>query len=142
MLTVYAMEKSEICGHGKRLVIGFSGCTLRCRGCINSYLWDKSVGKEYSASELFDKIKKEVCITGVTYIGGEPLEQGVELIELSNKIISLNLDIVLFTGYEIEELNETQKAIADMSSVIIYGRYDCSQRDTGLYLRGSKNQQI
>lgn len=142
MLTVYATEKSEIYGHGNRLVIWFSGCTLHCRGCVNSALWDKASGKNYTVDNLFAVIAASENIVGVTYIGGEPLQQGADLIELSKKITDSGLDIVLFTGYEPEELSEEQRSIADYASVIITGRYDETQRDTGLLLRGSKNQRI
>ena len=56
MLSVYAIEKSEIYGHGKRVVIWFSGCSLHCKGCINSHLWNKDAGKRCSVEELFKEI--------------------------------------------------------------------------------------
>jgi len=91
MLSVYAVEKSEIYGHGKRVVIWFSGCSLHCDGCINSYLWDKSVGTEYSVDQLLKLIIGFKDFNGVTYIGGEPLEQGEDLVLLSKKMIALNI---------------------------------------------------
>lgn len=142
MLSVYAIEKSEIYGHGKRVVIWFSGCSLRCKGCINSHLWNKNSGREYTAETLFEEIYSFVNFDGVTYIGGEPLEQGQELIVLSKKLIDANKDIVLFTGYEVEELKEDKLEIYNLSSVVICGRYIESERDTSLLLRGSKNQRI
>ena len=142
MLSVYAVEKSEIYGHGKRVVIWFSGCSLRCDGCINSYLWDKSVGTKYSVDQLLKLIIDFKDFNGVTYIGGEPLEQGEDLVLLSKKIVALNKDIVLFTGYELEELNDMQKQLFNLSSVVITGRYNREERDTGLFLRGSRNQKI
>lgn len=142
MLTIYAIETSEIYGHGTRLVVWFSGCTLRCTGCINQYLWDKSAGQEVSVAELFKLIKKYKGIDGVTYIGGEPLQQGIELSILSKKVVDIGLDIVLFTGYELSELNQEQQNVVDMATVTITGRYDSTKRDTGLLLRGSSNQKI
>lgn len=142
MLTVYAIEKSEIYGHGKRAVVWFSGCSLHCKGCINSYLWDKENGRCYTVERLFDEIKSCGDICGVTFIGGEPLEQGKDLLFLSNMIRKADLDIVLFTGYELEELRGLMKKIADEAAVIIYGRYIEELRDTSLLLRGSSNQKI
>lgn len=79
---------------------------------------------------------------GATYIGGEPLEQGQDLVVLSKKLIDAKKDIVLFTGYELEELAEEKLEVYNFSSVVITGRYIESERDTSLLLRGSKNQII
>ena len=142
MLTVYAIEKSEIYGHGQRVVIWFSGCSLNCAGCINEYMWEKSSGSSYSVEKLINSIQAFGRITGVTFIGGEPLQQGEEIVLLAKEILKCGLDIVLFTGYEERELNEWQKQVVNMSSVVIFGRYDAALHDTNLLLRGSRNQQI
>ena len=142
MFTIYAIETSQIYGHGNRLVIWFSGCTLKCKGCVNSHIWEKSTGKEYSLKELSDIVKKTPDIVGVTYIGGEPLQQHAELLVLTKTIISFGLDIVLFTGYELEELNDWQMQIVNLSAAVICGRYKEELRDTGLLLRGSNNQRL
>jgi len=142
MLTVHATEISEIYGHGKRFVIWFSGCTLRCKGCSNAYLWDKSSGTPRTTDEIMNEILSQNEICGVTFIGGEPLEQGTDLLNLSDRILKTGLDIVLFTGYEPHELNELQCNIVDKAVVIIFGRYVESERDTFLIHRGSRNQSV
>lgn len=142
MLTVYAIEKSEIYGHGQRAVIWFSGCTLHCKGCINEYMWNKSVGKYYTVEQLIEAISAFCKLTGVTLIGGEPLQQGEELLAFTEEVLKYKLDIALFTGYELNELNEWQKQIVNKSAVVICGRYKEELRDTNLLLRGSSNQTI
>jgi anaerobic ribonucleoside-triphosphate reductase activating protein len=142
MLTVHATEISEIYGHGKRFVIWFSGCTLRCEGCSNAYLWEASSGTPRAVDEIMNMIASHDEICGVTFIGGEPLEQGTDLLELSDHILETGLDIVLFTGYELHELNELQRDITEKAVVIIFGRYVESQRDTFLLHRGSRNQSL
>lgn len=142
MFTVYDIETSEIYGHGKRLVIWFSGCTLQCKGCINSHLWKREAGKEISLYKMKQIIQEHDDIVGITYIGGEPLEQGIELLKLTKWIVKQDLDIVLFTGYELEELNGAKRNIFDLSSVAVVGRFDITKRDTNLLLRGSLNQKI
>lgn len=142
MLTVYAIEKSEIYGHGQRAVIWFSGCTLHCKGCINEYMWNKSVGKYYTVEQLIEAISAFGKLTGVTLIGGEPLQQGEELLAFTEEVLKYKLDIALFTGYELNELNEWQKQIVNKSAVVICGRYKEELRDTNLLLRGSSNQTI
>ena len=61
---------------------------------------------------------------------------------LSKKLIDANKDIVLFTGYELEELAEEKLEVCNLSSVVICGRYIEKERDAGLLLRGSRNQRI
>jgi anaerobic ribonucleoside-triphosphate reductase activating protein len=142
MLSVYAIEQSEIYGHGKRAVIWFSGCSLRCPGCINQHLWNRDSGNLETVSSLINKIKSLSDIAGVTLIGGEPLDQDEDLSEFVESIISVGLDIVLFTGYEPEELQGWKKKVFDVSQVVVCGRYDKNLHDTNLLLRGSSNQRI
>ena len=66
-------------GKGIRTLIGFMGCPLRCKYCINSSSWDGTyTGKSYSVTELFDKVKIDNLYFlasggGITFGGGEPL---------------------------------------------------------------------
>ena len=142
MLSVYAVEQSEIYGHGKRAVIWFSGCYLRCPGCINQHLWNRDSGNFETVSSLINKIKSLTDISGVTLIGGEPLDQDEDLLEFVECVISNKLDIVLFTGYESEELQGWKRKVFDQSQVVVCGRYDRNLRNTNLLLRGSSNQRI
>ncbi len=108
---------------------------------MNRDLWDRASGEEISADDLLDRIMGS-HVDGVTYIGGEPLQQGEDLLTLSALIRQTGLDIVLFTGYEPEEFDELQQSIADLASVVIAGRYVESERDTYLTHRGSSNQRV
>ena len=108
---------------------------------MNQNLWDRSSGKETAADALLTQIADSRA-DGVTYIGGEPLQQGEELLILSKGIREIGLDIVLFTGYEPAEFDSLQKSIADLASVIIAGRYVESERNTYLAHRGSSNQKV
>jgi hypothetical protein len=47
---------------------------------------------------------------------------------------------MLFTGYELNELDDIKKKIAD--NAVISGRYDKNKRDTFLRHRGSWNQTV
>lgn len=67
-------------GPGVRFVVFLQGCNLRCKCCHNPDTWDgKSDAKEYSALEVFAKVKryKEYFkgVGGITLSGGEPLLQ-------------------------------------------------------------------
>lgn len=142
MLTVYATEVSSIYGHGNRFVIWFSGCSIRCKGCMNNHMWDKESGTPISVEQLMSSIESSDDIVGVTYIGGEPMDQDYDILSLTQRIVDVGLDLILFTGYDLQELSGYQKKVADIAVVIISGRFDESKRNTYLLHRGSSNQII
>ena len=66
-------------GPGVRFVLFMQGCPLRCAYCHNPDTWDLRGGKDMSAEELIEKIKRYReyfgAEGGVTVSGGEPLLQ-------------------------------------------------------------------
>ncbi|MCQ2518394.1 MAG: radical SAM protein [Lachnospiraceae bacterium] len=67
-------------GDGVSTLVCSTGCTLRCRLCLNPACWDGSAThiREYTADELYDKLKIDNLYFlstngGVTFGGGEPL---------------------------------------------------------------------
>ncbi|MFD2442602.1 4Fe-4S single cluster domain-containing protein [Bacillus sp. CGMCC 1.16607] len=144
MINIYDYEcSSEIYGPGKRFVIWVQGCRLHCKGCWNTQMWSTSPKNLIHWSHLFQMISEEDGIEGITLIGGEPMHQAEELIQLCYKVKEIGLSIVLFTGFEVEELTRSyEKEIIKMSDIIISGRYIEEQRNVYLQWRGSNNQQI
>ncbi len=73
-------------GPGIRTVVFFQGCSLRCVFCHNPDTWSFQQGTELSAQDLIEKIKRfKPYFTqggGVTFSGGEPLQQPAFLLEL------------------------------------------------------------
>lgn len=65
-------------GPGIRYVVFMQGCLLRCAYCHNPDTWSCAGGKEISADELVNDIKRYknfITSGGVTLSGGEPLLQ-------------------------------------------------------------------
>ena len=87
-------------GPGVRFVLFMQGCPLRCAYCHNPDTWDFSGGSEASATEIFEKVKRDRDYFGeeggVTVSGGEPTMQADfvrELFELcKNEGIHTALD--------------------------------------------------
>lgn len=130
-------------GEGLRTSIYFAGCKHHCKGCHNMSSWDFNSGKDMSVEELIDVVKKNMF--NVTYSGGDPLFQDLDdLVQLSKEIHKLNLDIWLYTGFTIEELNsdDKYKSILENVDVIVDGRFVESERDLDLIFRGSRNQRV
>lgn len=131
----------EVLGPGKRIGIWFCGCSHKCKGCSNPELWqrqDKYKISIDSALKLIHQISDTNPIDGFTITGGDPMEQSEELSCLLEKLKLINDDILVYTGFEIEELSEKQLKNV---SVLIDGKYVEELNDNSL-LRGSSNQRI
>lgn len=133
-------------GPGLRFTVFLQGCKLNCPKCHNPEAQDLSGGTLYSAEEILDKIKKNPLLCGVTFSGGEPLLQANVLIPLVSKIKNLGLDIIVYSGYEIEDIlhdndNDTISLLS-LCDTLIDGRYIHEKRSLSLSFRGSENQRI
>ncbi len=87
---------------------------------------------------LIDTIAKEHQVDGFTITGGDPMYQAADLQKLIMHLCKLSSDILVYTGYEIEEL---PKDYLHNISVLIDGRY-IEERNNNCILRGSDNQRI
>lgn len=148
-------------GPGLRAVVFFQGCTLACEGCwnIGSH---KFHGPEVSASNLIQRIDSAIrtsSLEGVTFSGGEPMQQAPALVELMHQIRALapTASMGMFTGYTEAEFEGGRYATRPSTSpaekqrlwqvvrgyldFAVMGRYDRTQPDTAP-LRTSRNQQL
>lgn len=138
MLNVYKIaHNSKIYGPGNRDVIWFKGCTLHCKNCINPELWSNEEASLISNNDLVSQLKSK----DITLLGGEPLQQK-DILTFISILKGKHIGIILFTGYEKNELDEEQMKAANLCDVVIYGRYINELKDDSLYLRGSLNQSI
>lgn len=135
-------------GLGVRVSIFFTGCHFHCKNCFNSKLWDFNSGKHFDLKArnlLFNYLSNE-HIKGLSILGGEPLDQGVELLNLIQKVKNKfqNKNIWLWTGYKIlnNKLTTIQKAIISYCDFIVDGQFEESLKNPKLLFRGSSNQII
>lgn len=138
----------QVLGPGSRVGIWFCGCSRACKGCSNPELWDQKPEYEISPSniyELIQRIDASHTIDGFTISGGEPMDQAPALFELLELITKVSDDILIYTGYRIEELSARRDPATDgvlkKASVLIDGAYIESQNNSSV-LRGSSNQRI
>ena len=137
-------------GPGDRLVIWTVGCTKRCYMCSNKELWESNKAKDFEIESMVELINRTLegrIIDGITITGGDPLEQYDELVELLRLLKNLTDDILIYTGYTIEELIDIigTKAFCEFTelcSVLIDGKYRDELNDGKCVLRGSTNQII
>lgn len=131
----------EVLGPGKRVGIWFCGCPRRCNGCSNPELWEFQERYRTTPKTIFEMVKavlKEHTIDGFTITGGDPFYQADDLIELLDLLKEISDDIIVYTGYNREEIKpDDLKNI----SVLIDGEYIEELNDNSL-LKGSSNQEV
>jgi len=133
---------------GKRVGIWVCGCNHRCPGCSNPELWEFDKSKDIGVDALYGIIKTlydNNAVDGFTITGGEPFDQETELMELLPMLKKLSADIILYTGYTINELLGKQSravnVILESTAILIDGRY-IDELNNNVFMRGSDNQSI
>jgi pyruvate formate lyase activating enzyme len=119
-------------GPGIRSIIFLSGCPLRCLYCHNPETWQAHIGNRYTAEELTEMALKNKPYYGsnggVTFSGGEPLNQPEFLLECLKSLKAAGIHTALDTsGYSQSPLLPEILAYTDL---IIY---DLKAADSALY---------
>ena len=106
MLIHNRMEVSRVNGPGARAVIWVQGCLLACKNCWNPGTHSFVDGLEMTVDNLVGWILDLNGIEGVTFSGGEPMHQVVELFWLMVRVkrVRPSLSFGMFTGYTEAEL--------------------------------------
>lgn len=145
-------------GNGVRVTLWVSGCTHKCKGCHNSWTWDFNRGKSFIEyqDEILNKLSewlKRDYVDGITFSGGDPLDQDNDGLRLLLDIIKWvrrnypTKTIWCYTGYTKEEIDESnnymRKKVIDSIDVLVDGPYKEELRDIAhCPFRGSTNQRI
>lgn len=137
-------------GTGTRCTLFVSGCIHQCRGCYNQSTWKTDSGNLFT-KELEDQIINDLNDTkirrrGLSLSGGDPLHPNnvpaiLKLVQRVRKECP-NKTIWMWTGYKLNELNESQKEIVQYLDVLIDGKFVQELKDPALEWRGSSNQII
>jgi anaerobic ribonucleoside-triphosphate reductase activating protein len=129
-------------GPGLRVAVFFQGCAHRCEGCHNPGLLDPSGGEDRTADELLAEIKRNPLAAGVTFTGGEPMDQAAALLPVALALREGGYDLWIYTGFVWEDLKGDAKKLASLASVVVDGPYVAARRSLTLPWRGSSNQRI
>lgn len=140
------VEKTTALGPGTRAVIWVQGCHLRCPGCISPDWIPFKPATQLLPEQIIERLPFDE-ITGLTFSGGEPMEQAGALA----KVIHLarqrrDLDVICFTGYRYETLikrplESEVHSLLQLVDVLIDGPY-IRELNNSIGLRGSTNQRI
>ena len=110
-------------GPGFRVSIYVQGCNNHCPGCFNPETWDFEGGREFNnaVKNKFLELGKSKKIAGFSILGGEPLQQGKDMLDLVKEIKETYPDktILMWTGCVYEELTPEQLEIVKYVDVLI-----------------------
>ena len=143
------LHESVVDGPGVRFVVFAQGCLHKCKGCHNPETWNPAGGQEVSVRGLLKEIRKSPgSIKGVTLSGGEPFLQPGEMADLATKVHEMGLNVVVYTGYVYEDLQEMAIPDPDIArllreaDILVDGPYVEALKDLQRPFRGSANQRV
>lgn len=161
MLVHTIIDGSRVNGPGLRAVVYFQGCLIGCRRCWNELL-QPFTGREWTGDEVVSEIaaaNRVHSLDGVTFSGGEPMQQALGLAGLVSALRRTFplLSLGLYSGYTEKELatgnywtreelsHDDRRAVwqrvAGELDFAVLGRY-VSSRPSRLPLRSSANQRL
>ncbi|HUE97809.1 MAG TPA: 4Fe-4S single cluster domain-containing protein [Anaerolineales bacterium] len=145
VLNIAAMAAhTQALGPGTRAVVWVQGCPLNCPGCLAPKWIPFVPAMILRPEEILEELDLD-RITGLTFSGGEPMEQAAGLAALARLARrKKNLDLICFSGYRYERLlkNPPNNGVAGLLAeidVLIDGPFIQSLNDS-VGLRGSSNQ--
>ncbi|WP_207944609.1 4Fe-4S single cluster domain-containing protein [Actinomadura rubrisoli] len=135
-------------GPGRRSVVWVQGCPFRCPGCLAPEWIPDRPARRVAPADLAAELLADPGVTGLTFSGGEPMEQAAGLAEVARlaRRDRSGLTVVCFTGYRLERLRDRPPgdgvgALLAEVDVLIDGLY-VAARDDDRGLRGSSNQRV
>ncbi|MFD0684379.1 4Fe-4S single cluster domain-containing protein [Actinomadura fibrosa] len=140
-------------GPGRRSAVWVQGCPFRCPGCLAPEWIPDRPARRVEPAVLAAELLADPAVTGLTFSGGEPMEQAAGLAETARlaRRDRPGLTLICFTGYRLERLRSRPPggggdgdgvaALLGEVDVLIDGQY-VAARDDDRGLRGSSNQRV
>lgn len=127
-----------------RFTVWVQGCHNFCPGCYATALWDEAGGREIEAEEIIRQIAQTKDIEGITFLGGEPMEQAGNLAKIAAAAQNMGLSVLTFTGllheHILEEADPDRMELLKYTDLLIDGPYMQDLHDTTRPWVGSSNQ--
>jgi len=131
-------------GPGSRTVVWVRGCSRRCPGCIAAALQGEGPVRELTPEILAGHIL-ETDDEGVTFSGGEPLEQAEGVARTARILREAGRSVMVYTGYTLEDLQADQgvwvEELLSQTDLLVDGPFDRTRQVDQLW-RGSSNQRV
>lgn len=138
------MSESIVDGPGLRYVLFTQGCPHHCAGCHNPDTHDFEAGEEVSLYDVYQQIRRNPLLRGVTFSGGEPLCQCSALLPLAEVLKKQGYHLMAYTGFTFEQLlaqNDCQSFLACLD-ILVDGPFIQAEKSLELRFRGSCNQRV
>jgi anaerobic ribonucleoside-triphosphate reductase activating protein len=138
--------RTQALGPGTRAVVWVQGCPLNCRGCLAPEWIPFVAATPMTPGQILDTLDLN-GISGLTFSGGEPMEQAAGLAALARLARQKkDLNLICFTGYRYERLtkNPPNSGVPELLAevdVLIDGPFIQDLNDS-IGLRGSANQRV
>ncbi len=146
LATLEIQKDSIVDGEGIRTVIWTQGCPHHCPFCHNPETHSYKGGFLLKLDDIKKKLDHLEGQDGVTFSGGDPMEQAEACAELANYCHKKNLNVWCYTGYTFEELKaKNDLAILNFLKeidVLVDGKFIVEEKSYDVLFRGSKNQRL
>jgi anaerobic ribonucleoside-triphosphate reductase activating protein len=140
---------TEAEGPGRRFALWFQGCPLRCPSCCNPEMLPFQGGQAIPLQEIIDQLREahqRHALEGITLLGGEPTSHARTAVELAKVAHALDLSVMVFTGYLLEDLrislDADVRALLAETDILVDGPYDRDQPELSRRWIGSANQRV
>lgn len=147
----YSQIKDNDIANGKGVMMSLwtQGCPHRCKECFNPETWNYNGGMEFTQKQeqyILDNINTHNISRNLSILGGEPLcpENLDGVLALCKKFKERYPEkmIYIWTGYTLEDFNDTQKEVLNYIDILVDGKFEKDLKNLSLKLRGSSNQRI
>ena len=148
LATPKLQSDSIVDGEGIRCVIWTQGCIHNCPGCHNPETHSFKKGYLIDVEEIKKQLENLIGQDGITFSGGDPMEQAEACAEIAKYCKLLELNVWCYTGYTFEELLEKSKVFPNIKTfldnidVLVDGKFIIEEKSYDVVFRGSKNQRL
>ena len=138
------VEESIVDGPGIRYTIFTQGCPFHCRGCHNPQAQPLRGGVDVTLRQLYDEIKANPLVTGVTFSGGEPFIQARSLCTLAKILKAEVYSLWSYSGYTYEKIiyDDIMRDLLAELDVLVDGPFVQAKVSLDIDFRGSTNQRL
>lgn len=140
--------ESLVNGPELRRVFFAQGCKHNCEGCFNKETHDFNGGELKEIDRLIDDVINNPLLKGITFSGGDPLEQVEGFSYMAKAFKKKGLNIWCYTGYTFEQILDMMKEnkflyeLINNIDVLVDGRFEINNKNDSLRFRGSTNQRL
>lgn len=138
------VEESIVDGPGLRYVLFTQGCPHHCKGCHNPMTHPFDGGRMVSPDWVFEDVRKNPIVRGVTFSGGEPFVQSEKLAPLAERLHAAGYNLTSYTGYVYEDLlaDSRHMPLLRQLDILVDGPFILEEKSLIIRFRGSRNQRI